>query len=190
VGLTPLLPLFIAGPRIAHAGGEPDSGAAMAARVSSEVVRVVTMRPRNNDEANSGAKLANATVTDGTNTFTCSEFFIDPSGYFGTDKHVVDGVISVSVVTSEGVRYAARVVGMPDKADMALLRIDAGHDLPFVQFGDSDDVRVGDKVFAIGSPFGFDNTVTSRIISGSVLLPHIWKPAEQIVIGSHALRRD
>ena len=54
---------------------------------------------------------------------------------------------------------------MPAKADMALLRIDAGHDLPFVQFSDSDKMRVGDKVFAIGSPFGFDSSVTSGIIS-------------------------
>ncbi len=58
------------------------------------------------------------------------------------------------------------MVGMPDKADMALLRIDAGgKQLPFVKFGDSDKVRVGDRVFAIGSPFGFDDTVTSGIIS-------------------------
>jgi hypothetical protein len=62
--VVPLLPVFIAGPRIAHAGEEPESGAAMAARVSPEVARVVTVRPRNNDEPNSGAKVANATATE------------------------------------------------------------------------------------------------------------------------------
>jgi serine protease Do len=71
----------------------------------------------------------------------------------------------VFVVTADGVLYPAKIVGIPAKADMALPRIDAARTLPFVHFGDSDMVRVGDKVFAIGSPFGFDNTVTSGIIS-------------------------
>jgi serine protease Do len=68
-------------------------------------------------------------------------------------------------MTSDGVRYQASVVGMPGKADMALLRIYAGHPLPSVTFGDSDQLRVGDTVIAIGSPFGFDNSATAGIVS-------------------------
>ena len=60
---------------------------------------------------------------------------------------------SIAVVAADGVRYKASVVGMPSKSDMALLRIDAGA-MPFLQFGDSDKMRVGDTVIAIGSPFG------------------------------------
>jgi serine protease Do len=69
------------------------------------------------------------------------------------------------VVAADGVRYKASVVGMPSKSDMALLRIDAGRPLPFLQFGNSDKMRVGDTVIAIGSPFGLDNTVTAGILS-------------------------
>src|SRR6476619_2884917 len=54
---------------------------------------------------------------------------------------------------------------MPSQADIALLRIDAGRPLPYVTFGDSRKVRVGDEVIAIGSPFGLDNSVTSGIVS-------------------------
>jgi hypothetical protein len=60
----------------------------------------------------------------------------------------------VFVVTADGVRYPDKIIGMRDQADIALLRIDAGREpMPFVRFGDSDKVRVGDKVIAIGSPF-------------------------------------
>jgi serine protease Do len=72
----------------------------------------------------------------------------------------------VFVMTADGVRYPAKVVGITAPADIALLKIDAGHQqLPYVKFGDIDKMSVGDKVVAIGSPFGFDNTVTAGIIS-------------------------
>ena len=68
-----------------------------------------------------------------------SGYIIDASGYIGTNRHVVEGAISVFVVTATGVRFPAEIVGMPEQADIALLRIDAGDkQLPFVQFGDSD----------------------------------------------------
>jgi serine protease Do len=164
-----LLVLICAGPGIsptsAHASEEAEPIAAMVAAVSPAVVRVVTVRPRQPADGKSGAQVASAAANGGTSTFTGSGFIIDPAGYIGTNKHVVDGAISVYVVTADGVRYPARIVGMPDKADMALIRIEAGHPLPFVGFGDSDNVRVGNRVFAIGSPFGFDTTVTSGIVS-------------------------
>ena len=94
-----------------------------------------------------------------------SGFVIDPAGFIATNKHVIDRATSIFVMTAEGVRYQAKVVGMPDKADMALLHVDAGQPLPAVPFGDSDKMRVGDTVIAIGSPFGFDNSVTAGIVS-------------------------
>jgi serine protease Do len=145
-----------------------DSGqiAAIIARVSPAVVRVVTVRPPAQDQTKPENKVATA-ANDGSTTAFGSGYIIDPSGYIGTNRHVVEGASSVFVVTSDGVRHAAQIVGMPNEVDIALLRIDAGpQPLPFVQLGDSDKMHVGDEVFAIGSPFGFDNTVTTGIISG------------------------
>jgi serine protease Do len=138
----------------------------MVARVSPAVVRVITVRPPTHEEDKPGAKVVNHSPAGRTSTATGSGYIIDPAGYIGTNKHVIDGAISVFVVTADGIHYPATIVGMPVNADMALLRIDAGYKpLPFVRFGDSDEVRVGNRVFAIGSPFGFDNTVTSGIVS-------------------------
>jgi serine protease Do len=162
--------LVLLAARIAHADTDPDPVAAMVARVAPAVVRVVTVRPATppaTAEADKpGAQTANAAASDRTSTASGSGYIIGPAGYIGTNRHVVDGAISVFVVTADGVRYPARIVGMPEQADIALLKIDAGrHQLPYVPLGDSDKVRVGEKVIAIGSPFGFDNTVTSGIIS-------------------------
>jgi serine protease Do len=94
-----------------------------------------------------------------------SGFIVDPSGYISTNKHVVENSTALFVTTADGARYQARIIGMPSKVDMALIKIEAGHPLPSVKFGDSDKMRVGDTVIAIGSPFGFDNTVTAGIVS-------------------------
>jgi serine protease Do len=144
-----------------------DTIAAMVARVSPAVVRVITVRPVTRTEpAQSGAMTGAVATNLGTSMATGSGYIIDPSGYIGTNRHVIDGAMSVFVVTADGVRYPATIVGMPSQADMALLRIDPGRKrLPFVTFGDSNKVRVGDMVVAIGSPFGFDQTATAGIIS-------------------------
>jgi serine protease Do len=166
--LAVILPmaLVLLAARIAHADTDPDPVAAMVARVAPAVVRVVTVRPPAHKEAGPGAQITSTAESDRTSTASGSGYIIDPSGYIGTNKHVVDGAISLYVVTADGVRYPAKIIGMPDQADIALLKIDAGRrKLPSVRLGDSDQMRVGDKVIAIGSPFGFDNTVTSGIIS-------------------------
>jgi serine protease Do len=127
----------------------------MVAAVMPAVVSVVTVRHTD--------KHAGGRVLSGVG----AGFIMDPSGYVGTNKHLIDGATSVFVITAEGVRYRATIVGMTTQADIALLRIAAGEKaLPFVRFGDSDKIRVGDRVIAIGNPLGFDNTVTSGIISG------------------------
>jgi serine protease Do len=161
----PLMVLLLV-PRLADASADPDPVAAMLARVSPAVVRVVTVRPQTPEPDSSGAKVATDAKTAGTYTAFGSGYIIDPSGYIGTNKHVVNGAVSVFVVNADGVRYPAKVVGVTEDADMALLKIDAGREqLPYVTFGDADKVHVGDKVVAIGSPFGFDTTVTAGIVS-------------------------
>jgi serine protease Do len=112
--------------RTAHAGADPDPNAAMIARVAPAVVRVITVRPPTHEEDKQGDPVAKASSPDRTSTASGSGYIIDPSGYIGTNKHVIDGAISVFVVTVDGVRYPARIIGMPEQADIALLRIDAG----------------------------------------------------------------
>src|ERR1700722_4889992 len=164
--VIPLASAALAGLWSTSAFADSDKIAAIVARVSPAVVRVVTVRPPAVDQTKPENKVATA-ANDGSTTAFGSGYVIDPSGYIGTNRHVVEGASSVFVVTSDGVRHAAQIVGMPNEVDIALLRIDAGpQPLPFVQLGDSDKMQVGDEVFAIGSPFGFDNTVTAGIISG------------------------
>ena len=94
-----------------------------------------------------------------------SGFVIDPAGYIVTNNHVVDGARDVSVTLSGGDKYKAKVVGRDSKTDLALLKIDAGHDLPYVAFGDSDQEHEGDWVIAVGNPYGLGGTVTAGIVS-------------------------
>ena len=69
------------------------------------------------------------------------------------------------VTTQDGHKYKAKVIGHDDKTDIALLKIEARHDLPVAPLGNSDDVKVGEWVMAIGNPFGFDHSVTAGIVS-------------------------
>lgn len=94
-----------------------------------------------------------------------SGFIIDPSGYIVTNHHVVDEASSVEVILNDGTRYPASVKGRDAKTDLALLKIDAGKPLPYVEFGDSDNARVGDWILAVGNPFGLGGSVTAGIIS-------------------------
>jgi serine protease Do len=94
-----------------------------------------------------------------------SGFIIDPSGYIVTNNHVVDGARDISVTLSNGDKYRAKLIGRDSKTDLALLKIDAGHDLPYVAFGDSDREQEGDWVIAVGNPYGLGGTVTAGIVS-------------------------
>jgi serine protease Do len=94
-----------------------------------------------------------------------SGFIIDPAGYIVTNNHVVDGARTVSVTLTDGNKYTAKVVGRDAKTDLALLKINAGHTLPYVAFGDSDNAHEGDWVIAVGNPYGLGGTVTAGIVS-------------------------
>jgi serine protease Do len=99
-----------------------------------------------------------------------SGFIISPDGYIVTNNHLIqsvsgNGVVdSVTVITTDRKEYPARIVGRDETSDLALLKID-GHNLPFVQWGDSTKARVGDWVLAIGNPYGLGGSVTAGIIS-------------------------
>lgn len=94
-----------------------------------------------------------------------SGFIISPDGYVVTNNHVISEADEISVRLTDGVEYDAVLVGRDPLSDVALLKIDADHDLPFVEFGDSDTIRVGEWVMTIGNPFGFGGTVTVGIVS-------------------------
>src|SRR6185503_16200628 len=94
-----------------------------------------------------------------------SGFIIDPKGYIVTNQHVIDGATSIMIGLQTLERFRAKVIGIDRETDLALLKIDAGRDLPVMKFGDSNSAQVGDWVLAIGSPFGLDQTVTAGIIS-------------------------
>jgi serine protease Do len=94
-----------------------------------------------------------------------SGFIVDPSGFVVTNNHVVEGADEIFVFLTDGTRWPAKIVGNDPKVDLAVLKIDAGHELPFVEFGDSDTAEVGDWVMAIGNPFGLGGSVTLGIVS-------------------------
>ena len=94
-----------------------------------------------------------------------SGFIISSDGYIFTNNHVVAKADKIKVKLSNGKEYDAEVKGKDPNTDLALIKIKADGDLPCVVFGDSDKLRVGDWVFAIGNPFGLDHTVTAGIVS-------------------------
>ncbi|MGD9505834.1 MAG: DegQ family serine endoprotease [Syntrophobacteraceae bacterium] len=94
-----------------------------------------------------------------------SGVIISPDGYILTNNHVVDGAKDVKVTLEDKREYSAEIIGCDPKTDLAVLKIKAGKELPAARLGDSEKLRVGDQVIAIGNPFGLDHTVTSGIVS-------------------------
>ena len=112
-----------------------------------------------------------------------SGFVIDADGHILTNHHVVRGTAQLSVTLADKKRYRARILGTDSRNDLALIKIDAGRKLPFLKLGNSDDVLVGQKVLAIGNPFGFNGTLTTGIISslGRTLQPDDGRPLEDMI---------
>jgi len=93
-----------------------------------------------------------------------SGFIISADGYIVTNNHVVGDGKNITVVRNDGSELPAKLIGRDPKTDLALVKVE-GKDLPYVAFGDSDEVRVGDWVLAVGNPFGLGGTVTTGIVS-------------------------
>ncbi|MFC1488616.1 DegQ family serine endoprotease [Thermodesulfobacteriota bacterium] len=94
-----------------------------------------------------------------------SGFIIDQNGYIVTNNHVVEHADEIQIKLKNGNEYEADIVGRDPSTDLALLKIEAKHNFPFVALGNSDDLNVGEWVVAIGSPFGLEHTVTAGIVS-------------------------
>jgi len=93
-----------------------------------------------------------------------SGFIISADGYILTNAHVVDSAEEITVKLNDKREFKAKVIGADRRTDVALIKIEASG-LPAVRFGDANKLRVGEWVLAIGSPFGFENTVTAGIVS-------------------------
>lgn len=94
-----------------------------------------------------------------------SGFIVDAEGYVVTNNHVIDGADDIRIRLSDGRDLPAELVGTDPQTDVALLRVETEEALPTVGWGDSDAVRVGDWVLAVGNPFGLGGTVTAGIVS-------------------------
>ena len=96
---------------------------------------------------------------------TGSGVIINADGYIITNNHVIKNSQELSVTLNNNKTYEAELIGADPKTDIALLKIDADEDLPFVTFGDSDQSKIGEWVLAVGNPFNLTSTVTAGIIS-------------------------
>jgi serine protease Do len=149
----------------------------LAARLSPAVVNVATAQKDNqpNVEAPPDAEGGNDPFDRFGQPFEHSDvphphslgsgFIINQDGYILTNDHVIEDAERIVVTLQDGREFKARVIGRDDKSDIALIKIDAAGHLPVAPLGDSDNVRVGQWVIAIGNPFGFDHSVTAGIVS-------------------------
>jgi serine protease Do len=94
-----------------------------------------------------------------------SGFIVDEDGLVVTNNHVIEGATEIIVTLNDGTRHPAELVGRDPKTDLALLKIETDEPLPYATFGESDAMRAGDWVIAIGNPFGLGGTATTGIVS-------------------------
>jgi Do/DeqQ family serine protease len=96
---------------------------------------------------------------------TGSGVIITADGYIITNNHVIDNSQELSVTLNNNKTYKAKIIGSDSKTDIALLKIEAEEELPYATFGDSDTVKIGEWVLAVGNPFNLTSTVTAGIVS-------------------------
>lgn len=95
-----------------------------------------------------------------------SGFIISKDGYIVTNNHVVEGATKINVYLADKKEpYSAKLIGSDAQLDLAVVKINAGNNLPFLKFGDTNSLNVGSWVIAIGNPYGLDHTVTVGVIS-------------------------
>ncbi|SES20951.1 Trypsin-like peptidase domain-containing protein [Streptomyces sp. yr375] len=137
--------------------------------VSSSTTTSVVPSSKTGDVASIAAAVSpsvveiSATLSNGSSTG--SGVIITTDGEILTNNHVISGANSIKVTTSAGTSYTAKVVGTDSKKDLALIKLENASGLKAATLGDSDGVKVGDTVVAIGSPEGLSGTVTSGIVS-------------------------
>lgn len=116
-------------------------------------------QPRNMMEFLRGGGQRGGTIGSG------SGVIISGDGFIITNNHVIDGATEIEVALNDNRKFTARLIGTDPKADIALIKIDAEGELPYIPFGDSDATKIGEWVLAVGNPFNLTSTVTAGIIS-------------------------
>jgi serine protease Do len=155
-------PLWTNAPRrqAARVGPDGQTGggfADLAGRARAAVVHVRGEMPEGSPPTESDGEAGKTSIGTG--------FIINKSGYVVTNEHVVRGVVDLRVRLYDGRELPACVAGADLPTDIALLKIEAKGPLPVLAFGNSDAVRVGEPVIAIGNPYGFNHSVTAGIVS-------------------------
>ena len=151
--------------------GVPSGFADLAERVAPAIVNIQTRRSRSEAPNREFGDLFNHPFTGERerprrrHESLGSGFVISRDGYIVTNNHVIEGADTISVAFQDGAELEATVIGRDPKTDIALIQVIADEDLPFVPLGDSDAVRPGDWVLAVGNPFGLEHTVTAGIVS-------------------------
>ena len=158
-----LLLAFVVNMAISAPARAQTSFAPLAERLMPSVVNISTRQQEEKDTPDVKNDLLFASP-DG-RTALGSGFVISEDGYIATNYHVIEGAQKISVVTFDNKVYEAEVSGTDAKTDIALIKIGTEVPLPAVEFGDSDRVKIGDWVLAIGNPFGLGSSVTAGIIS-------------------------
>ena len=150
--------------------GVPASFADLAERVSPAVVNIQTSRtvkyqmPRAFEEFFFGAPFGR-TPREHKVPSLGTGFVISEDGFIVTNNHVIEDVDTIKVAFSNGDELDGEVIGRDPKTDIALIRVKSGKKLPILALGDSDAVRPGEWVIAVGNPFGLEHTVTAGIVS-------------------------
>jgi Do/DeqQ family serine protease len=119
----------------------------------------VSTQPRNMRDYFFGGGTAREMVGTG------SGVIISPDGYIITNNHVIDNSTQLEVTLNNNKTFVAKLIGTDPKTDIALIKIDANEELPFVPFADSNNVKIGEWVLAVGNPFNLTSTVTAGIVS-------------------------
>ncbi|WP_189515924.1 DegQ family serine endoprotease [Kushneria pakistanensis] len=181
--ITALMALSLPASAVEQRNGLPD----FTALVKSAAPAVVNISTTREAAARSGMRMPNQQLPDifrhffgdqlppgfggmpeqpGSRTLSSlgSGFIISSDGYILTNAHVIDGADTVTVRLNDRRELTADVIGQDQKTDIALIKVDAGN-LPTLNMGDSDSLETGEWVAAIGSPFGFDHSVTAGIVS-------------------------
>ncbi len=118
-----------------------------------------------------------------------SGFIVDKAGYILTNFHVIEDSSRITVRLQNGDEFLAKVIGKDEETDLAVLKIEAGRDLPAAKLGDSNATQVGDWVLAIGSPFGLAQTVTAGIISQTKRETPYGSPFQKFIQTDAAINR-
>ena len=170
LGVTAML--IAAGPARAQTSPFYPSFADLVEKLSPSVVNISTTQKPENLEGGDIISLKNLPAGDGQISPIGQEhyalgsgFLVDENGYILTNSHVIDRASSINVILADNSQHQATVIGTDDKTDLALIKIDTDKKLVPVRLGDSDKIRVGDWILAIGNPFGLGGSVTAGIVS-------------------------